>query len=127
MEDKDEIFNDNDEITFALTDARVVELASTARNKKKFLSLYEEGDISSYSSALKADQALIYLLAFYTKDAEQLLKIFKNSALFKKHLHPMLENKDYLPAIIESILQKVTTSYMPRRLKNKSWFKGRQK
>jgi putative DNA primase/helicase len=65
-----------------LTDDRVLELARRAANHRKFIQLFEDGDISDYPSASEARLALLGILAFYSgRDIEQLDRLFRRSAL----------------------------------------------
>jgi len=67
------------------TDSELLAKARTARNSVKFCALYERGDISAYPSASEADLALCGVLAFWTAgDSEQIDRLFRCSALFRK-------------------------------------------
>ncbi len=66
----------------ALDDEEVIRLARTAGNGAKFNRLYYQGDITGYRSRSEAHFALVALLAFRTKDAGQIDRIFKTSSLY---------------------------------------------
>jgi primase-polymerase (primpol)-like protein len=66
-----------------LSDDEIISLASQAVNGDKFLRLMQ-GDISGYPSQSEADEALRFLLAFYTKDFNQIDRIFRQSKLFRE-------------------------------------------
>jgi putative DNA primase/helicase len=66
-----------------LTDEEVIELASGAKNAAKFEALWK-GDTTGYTSHSEADQALVSLLAFYTRDEGQLDSLYRKSALCRK-------------------------------------------
>jgi len=68
-----------------LYDDALLAKARTAKNRSKFCSLYDRGDISAYTSASEADLALSGILAFWTGgDAEQIDRLFRRSALFRQ-------------------------------------------
>ena len=66
-----------------LTDEEVIELARRARNAAKFETLWE-GDTSGYPSPSEADQALLSLLSFYTRDESQLDSLYRRSGLCRE-------------------------------------------
>lgn len=84
-----------DEVEGHLTDGELHEMASTAVNAEKYLRLVnghatyrDDGDINSpYQSRSEADLALISILAFYTRDNEQVRRMFRYSALGKRQKH----------------------------------------
>jgi putative DNA primase/helicase len=65
-----------------LDDEIIIRKAVKARNGEKFKRLWE-GDASGYSSSSEADEALCCLLAYWTKDPEQIDRLFRRSALFR--------------------------------------------
>lgn len=67
----------------SLEDAEIVNLASHARNGAKFRRLWA-GDLSDYNGDhSRADQALCCLLAFYSRDEEQIERLFRASGLYR--------------------------------------------
>lgn len=64
--------NDND----------VIRAAAHAKNGRKVVRLLR-GDIAGYPSASEADVALCACLAYYTKDAAQIDRIYKRSGLYR--------------------------------------------
>jgi hypothetical protein len=66
-----------------LTDAEVIEKASSAVNGEKFLSLHA-GEFSNYPSQSEADQAYMNFLAFYSQHRNQLMRMFRASPLGKR-------------------------------------------
>ena len=66
-----------------LSDEEVIEKASNASNKEKFLNLWA-GNINGYPSYSEADLALTSILAFYAGgDVEQIDRLFRQSELFR--------------------------------------------
>jgi primase-polymerase (primpol)-like protein len=64
----------------SLSDGDVVGKARAAKNATKFNRLWA-GDISGYRSQSEADAALCSLLAFWTRDADQIDRLFRQSGL----------------------------------------------
>ena len=66
------------------TDEEIVELCKNAANGEKFKELFYKGNWQGhYKSQSEADLALCSLIAFYTKDPEQINRIFGKSALYR--------------------------------------------
>lgn len=89
-----------------LSDDRIIALAAQAHNGNKFLRLMG-GDTSGYPSQSEADGALAAILAFYSRDQEQILRIIKRSALNDDKW----ERKGYQDTTIGGALKLVTESY----------------
>src|SRR5699024_5372836 len=64
-------------------DSYVLMKARNAKNKDKFINLYDKGDISGYPSESEADQALANLLAWWTKNIDQIERLMMDSALYR--------------------------------------------
>ena len=65
-------------------DEAILQHARSARNRAKFCTLFDDGDLSSYGGDhSRADLALCRLIAFYTQDAEQVDRLFRRSALYR--------------------------------------------
>jgi putative DNA primase/helicase len=92
-----------------LTDEEIIELAARARNSAKFEALYR-GDTSGYDSHSEADQALISLLAFFTRDEEQLDRLYRGSGLCRSK---WLDRPDYRNRTIKRALSNLTETYAP--------------
>jgi primase-polymerase (primpol)-like protein len=58
-----------------VSDADIVDMATNASNGEKFTSLCK-GDTAGYPGQSEADLAVMSILAFYTKDNEQVMRIF---------------------------------------------------
>ena len=63
------------------SDAEVIDQACNAANGAKFATLYAGNWQGEYPSQSEADQALINIIAFYSKNREQVARIFRASAL----------------------------------------------
>ena len=92
-----------------LSDQDILTIASRARNNAKFLALWR-GDISGYTSQSEADEALLCLLAFYTRDEAQLDSLFRQSGLMDDKWD---NREDYRKRTIAKALTTVTESYDP--------------
>lgn len=66
------------------SDDRIIEIASTAANSQKFLDLFGGNWNNYYPSQSEADLALIDIIAFYTQNRNQIIRIFRKSALGKR-------------------------------------------
>jgi len=66
----------------SMGDDEIMNIALKAGNGERFKKLYT-GDFSSYPSQSEADQAFCNILAFYTQDAEQIDRMYRNSGLMR--------------------------------------------
>src|SRR5699024_1054348 len=90
-------------------DSYVLMKARNAKNKDKFINLYDKGDISGYPSESEADQALANLLAWWTKNIDQIERLMMDSALYRDKWN---DNPDYLrERTIKRALQDVQGGY----------------
>jgi len=68
----------------SMSDEEVLTKCRNAKNKDKFIALYDRGDTSSHASNdSDADLALIGLMGFYTQDHQQLDRLFRGSKLMR--------------------------------------------
>ncbi len=81
------------------SDNEVLARAFAARNGTKVLALYR-GDRTGYGSESEADQALLSALAFWTRDAHQLDRLFRDSGLMRDKW----ERQDYRERTISKAL-----------------------
>jgi putative DNA primase/helicase len=79
-----------------LTDDRIIELCSNAKNSSKFASLWR-GNITGYNSHSEADLALTSILSFYTQDHNQLSRMLNSSGLSREKMN----REDYTNRTIE--------------------------
>lgn len=63
-----------------LSDEHLMRMATTAANAEKFNALFT-GDIQGYPSQSEADFALATIFCFYSKNDEQVIRLFRSSAL----------------------------------------------
>lgn len=96
----------------SLSDDDVIKLASRAANSSKFLTLWS-GNITDRPSASEADLALCSLLAFYTRDFDQLDRLMQQSGLGRGK---WTERADYRQRTINRALTSVTSHYAPERI-----------
>ncbi len=66
----------------ALGDEEIIHKASRAKNGSRFLGLWQ-GDLSGYESHSHADQALCFILAFWSQDVAQIDRLFRRSGLYR--------------------------------------------
>jgi hypothetical protein len=92
-----------------LTDEQVIGLAKGARNGAKFQALWQ-GDTGGYASHSEADQALVSLLAFYTRNQKQLDRLYRSSGLCREK---WINRSDYRRSTIEKALSNLTDTYAP--------------
>jgi hypothetical protein len=92
-----------------LTDEEVIELARGARNAAKFETLWA-GDTSSYASPSEADQALVSLLAFYSRDEGQLDGLYRKSGLCREK---WIRRPEYRRSTIQRALSNRSETYTP--------------
>lgn len=102
--------------TYTLSDDEVVEKASRSRRRGgKFASLWAGNWNGHFGSQSEADSSLVFTLAFYTKDAGQIDRLFRRSALFRAKWDEKHGTKTYGQMTIDKALEKVTAQYRPRR------------
>lgn len=88
-------------------DDAVIDRARRAANRLKFESLFDRGDTSAYNGdQSSADQALCCMLAYYTRDPDQIERIFSQSALGARD--KWRARSDYRTRTINAALSFVT-------------------
>jgi hypothetical protein len=92
--------------TTALGDVAIIDLCRKARNAGKFEALWR-GKAAGYASQSDADLALIGLLKFYTQDAGQLDRLFRQSGLMREKW----DRADYRDRTIAEALNHVSQTY----------------
>jgi hypothetical protein len=94
----------------ALTDDEIIDLLGRAKNSAKFRALWS-GDITAYrDDDSRADEALCCLIAFYTRDAAQIGRIFGRSRLVREK---WTGRPDYVQRTIARALELVSETYRP--------------
>lgn len=95
-----------------LTDAEVLEKASTNRvTGGLFRKLHERGDPSEFKSKTHADFKLCKLLAYWTKDKEQVDRLFRASALYQIIDQP--DTAKYAAHTVSNAVKRQTKHYVP--------------
>lgn len=102
-----------------LSDEELIEKIRKSGSGPKFHALYDLGDISAYidgqcTGVSEGDQALLSILAFWTKDAEQIERIFRSSKLAESLDRKKGHEDDYLNRSIRRALETVTGGYNPK-------------
>ncbi len=92
-----------------MTDERVIELCRKANNAAKFAGLFDDGDLFEYDGDdSDADAGLLGIMALYTKDYDQLERLWGMSALGRRE---KFRREDYRRLTIGFVLSKATESY----------------
>lgn len=87
-------------------DDRLIDKILSSKQADKFSYLYS-GNTDSYGSHSQADSALVWLLAFWTRDRMQIDRIFRSSGLFREKWDRSLYNTTYGEDMIDSALSHV--------------------
>lgn len=87
--------------TLTPADLRILDTARTASNGAAFSALFS-GDFSAYGSQSEADAALCAHLAFYTRDRDQIARLFLSSGLGQR---PKAKRADYLSRTIDGAIR----------------------
>ena len=100
-----------------LADEDILNLARDQRRTgAKFAGLYDAGDWNAcFNSQSEADSSIVFTLAFYTKDAAQLDRLFRGSKLYRPKWDQKHGELTYGQMTIDKALEKVTKQYVPKR------------
>ncbi len=107
----------------SLTDEQVLEKARAARNGARFSALFDQGDTSAHGGdASAADLALCSILAFWTRNKEQLDRLFRRSALMRekwdeKHYG---DGRTYGQGTIDKAIESATETYRQSKRGNRA-------
>ena len=108
-------------------DAEVFDIVATLRkqkNAKKFITLYDKGDITGYNSQSEAEAALCSLIAFRTGDDPALIdKVFRQSALMRDKWN----RDDYREATIQFAIDSQNGEFHASKMPHPSFIKFNQK
>ena len=99
--------------TASLGDVEIVEKCRTARNAGKFDALWR-GNVSGYPSQSDADLALLGILKFYTQEAGQLDRLFRQSGLMREKWDQRRGEQTYGERTIAEALAHVRETYAAR-------------
>jgi putative DNA primase/helicase len=98
----------------AADDETIIERASRSRKSgEKFRALWAGRWNDDFPSASEADSSLVFTLAFYTKDAAQLDRIFRRSGLMRDKWDEQHGAETYGQRTIRNALEHVTAQYAP--------------
>jgi putative DNA primase/helicase len=98
-----------------LSDERILELAQRSRKSgSKFSALWSGQWNSYFNSQSEADSSVAFTLAFYSKDANQIDRMFRTSGLMREKWDEKHGTKTYGQMTIDKALSKVTGQYRPR-------------
>ena len=103
-----------------LTDEAIIKKACSSRkNGAKFSALWDGQWNNYFNSASEADSSVILTLAFYTKDAAQIDRLFRRSRLYRPKWDERHGEKTYGEITIAKALEMVTGQYQPRGRRKK--------
>lgn len=88
-----------------VSDESIIQMASSALNGGKFRRLMD-GDTTGYASCSEADLALTGILAFWTRDPEQIFRIVRQSRLYDEKW----DRDDYRNRTIQKALQTAVSA-----------------
>jgi hypothetical protein len=92
------------------SDQQILNLLRRAANAEKFRRLYDAGDVSDYGGDdSAADCALCCLFVFYTRNVEQVIRLFNGSALGQRQ--KWTSREDYRRRTVKAALRKVKEHY----------------
>lgn len=107
--------------SIVLSDEEIIELACKQRRSgSKFDSLWNGNWNTHFNSASEADSSVVFTLAFYTKDPEQIDRIFRRSKLMRSKWDEKHGEKTYGQSTIDKALCKVTKQFQPKAKRNSS-------
>lgn len=83
-----------------MTDEEILQIAQNAENGDKFRSLLDGNWQHYYTSQSEADFAFVDILAFYSKNNEQIKRLFRQSELGKRNKQTTIGGLDYLSHMV---------------------------
>lgn len=105
-----------------LPDEEILRLATSPRRSdgrgEKFESLWAGRWNDYFNSPSEADSSVVFTLAYYTKDAAQIDRLFRRSKLFREKWDEARGAKTYGQVTIAKALETVTGQYRPRKRRN---------
>jgi putative DNA primase/helicase len=90
-----------------MEDAEVLELARRARNGADFETVYSGG--GAFNSASERDLRLASMVAFWTQDPDQIIRIMRGSGCYR----PKMDRQDYMRRTIDKALAELEATYSP--------------
>jgi hypothetical protein len=104
-----------------LEDDEIIRLASRQRRSgEKFAALWAGRWKEHFNSPSEADSSVIFTLAFYSKDAAQLDRLFRQSGLMRPKWDEYHGEQTYGQITIAKALAKVVKQYAPKQKSKKS-------
>jgi putative DNA primase/helicase len=101
-----------------LADDEIIRLATRQRRSgPKFAALWSGDWNAHFNSASEADSSVVFTLAFYTKDAAQVDRLFRQSGLMRPKWDELHGDQTYGEMTVAKALGKVTKQYMPKARK----------
>jgi hypothetical protein len=98
-----------------LSDDEIVKLITSGRkNNEKFSALWAGRWNDYYNSPSEADSSLVFKLAYFTKDAAQIDRLFRQSGLYRDKWDELRGDESYGQITISRALSKVTKQYRPK-------------
>ncbi len=99
-----------------LADDEIIRLACASKKSgPKFASLWAGRWNEFFNSRSEADASVVFTLAFFTKDAGQIDRIFRRSALLREKWDELHGPQTYGALTIAKALATVSGQYQPRR------------
>lgn len=87
------------------SDDEIMEKAYRAANGDKFVELWEGRWVGAYGSQSEADFALMDILGFYSKNRQQIVRLFRQSALGQRD---KAQRKDYIGSMLNRVFDNQT-------------------
>lgn len=87
-----------------MDDEAVIDMATNAVNGEKFHDLYTGDWQKHYESQSEADMALVNIIAFYTQNREQIVRMFRDSQLGKRD---KAQRSDYVKYMLGKCFDKM--------------------
>jgi len=98
----------------ALSDEQIIEKASNSRKSgDKFRALWGGKWNDYFNSASEADSSVVFSIAFYTKDGEQIDRLFRQSKLMRPKWDERRGGETYGERTIRKALETVKEQYYP--------------
>jgi P4 family phage/plasmid primase-like protien len=98
-----------------LQDDEIIELASKQHGTgEKFRKLWNGDWKEIFDSASEADSSVVFKLAYFTKDASQIDRLFRRSALMRPKWDEQHGSETYGATTIAKALSKVVKQYSPK-------------
>ncbi|HQL55528.1 MAG TPA: hypothetical protein PLQ87_12535, partial [Phycisphaerae bacterium] len=102
-----------------INDDEILRLAGKSRKSgEKFNALWAGRWNDHFNSRSEADSSVAFTLAFYTKDAAQIDRLFRRSGLMREKWDEQHGEQTYGQMTIAKALATVTGQYQPRKSKN---------